>query len=191
MKKIIYLFSILAIGFLNSCEGPQGEPGPAGPAGSTGSPGATGAKGDAGTVNIQTTAWIKVTKELFASSYSSEDGLFSTNIGINGTAIDNITQKTLNEGIVLAYNRVFGSPAEVWLVPFDYYHDGNHITYSLRLQPKKAIIDINFSKAIDPQTYFVDEEFRIVVIPPASGARLRSINFKDYNEVKRAFNLKD
>lgn len=92
---------------------------------------------------------------------------------------------------MLAYNRVFGSPAEVWLVPFDYYHDSNHITYSLRLQPKKAIIDINFSKAIDPQTYFVDEEFRIVVIPPASGARLRSINFKDYNEVKRAFNLKD
>lgn len=189
MKKITYLFStLMVVTFLNSCKGPAGEVGPAGPAGAAG---AAGPKGDVGTVNISTTGWIKVTKETYAKGYRQEDNVFYTGVGFSGNpVVDKITQKTLDEGIVLAYNRLVGG-SDVYLIPFDYYDGSNHITYSLNLEPKSVNFYVYFSKAIDPKTYFVDEEVRIVVIPPASGARLASINWKDYNEVKKAFDLKD
>ena len=44
---------------------------------------------------------------------------------------------------------------------------------------------------MNPSTYFVDEEYCIVILPPASGARFGNINWKDYNEVKKVLNLKD
>ena len=188
MKTILSSFLILFVFIISSCEGPQGEPGPAGVAGAVGAQGLTGAKGDAGATNVFSTGWIKITKELFASSYTAEDGNYWTGVGMTGTAIDKITQKTLDEGIVLAYNRVVGDEI-VYLVPFDYFNGDNHVTYSLYLRPKRASISVYFSKPIDPKTYFEDEEFRIIVIPAASGGRLKSVDWKNYKEVLKAFNI--
>jgi hypothetical protein len=185
MKTIISSFLVLFVFIFNSCEGPSGDPGPAGPQGVAGP---AGAKGDVGAVNIFSTGWIKITKELYASAYVEEDGNYFTGVGMTGTAIDKITQKTLDEGIVLAYNRVVGDEI-VYLVPFDYFDGDNHITYSLFLRPQRASISVYFTKPINPKTWFVDEEFRIIVIPAASGARLKSIDWKNYDEVIKAFDI--
>ena len=112
-------------------------------------------------------------------------------MGISGLdELDQITQKVLDDGIVLAYNRYVGGK-DIYLVPFDYYDGDIHVTYSLNIKPQSANFYVYFSKAITPKNYFYDEEYRIIVIPPASGARLASINWKDYNEVKKALGLKD
>ena len=189
MKKNIYVFVTLSIVFLNSCKGPAGETGPIGPAGATGAAGVAGAKGDPGSVNVITTGWIKVPKEIYANFYKAANSVFYTSVGISGNSVlDKISQKTLDEGIVLAYNRLPGS-SDIYLVPFDYYDGTNHVTYSFNIEPKSANFYIYFSKAIDPKTYFLDEEYRIIVIQGVNGGRLKNIDVKNYDAVVKALNI--
>lgn len=190
MKTILTPILILFVFIISSCEGPQGEPGPTGAAGTPGATGTQGPKGDPGTTNIISTGWIKASKDVYSSYYKSENGVFYTGFGITGNSvIDKISQKTLDEGIVLAYNRLVDG-SDIYLVPFDYYDGSNHVTYSFNIEPKSANFFIYFSKAIaDPKTYFVDEEYRIIVIPPASGGRLKGVDWKNYKEVVKALNI--
>lgn len=190
MKTILSSFLILFVFIISSCEGPQGEPGPQGAAGASGVAGVQGPKGDPGVTNIISTGWIKASKDVYSSYYKAENGVFYTGFGItNNSVIDKISQKTLDEGIVLAYNRLVGG-SDIYLVPFDYYDGSIHVTYSFNIEPKSANFFVYFSKAIpDPKTYFEDEEYRIIVIPAASGGRLKSVDWKNYKEVLKAFNI--
>lgn len=190
MKKIIYVFATLTVFvFLNSCKGPAGETGPIGPTGAAGATGSTGVKGDPGSVNVISTGWLKITKELYAKGYAAQNSVFYTGVSVSGgTGLEKISQKTLDEGIILAYNRLPGS-SDIYLVPFDYYDGTLHLTYSFNIQPKTANFYVYFSKAIDPKTYFVDEEYRVIIIQGANGGRLKNIDLKNYDAVIKALNI--
>ncbi len=192
MKKNIYLFATLSVSIflLNSCEGPEGQAGPQGASGIAGVAGSNGVKGDPG-VTFYATGWITATKKLLVDSYNKTD--FYSGITLQAALITTyLTQKTLDGGIVMVYNREASSKAIVYAVPFDtYFKIDNHVTYSFNAEPGKVNCYISFSKNLDPSTYFVDEEYRVVIIPPASGARFANLNWKDYNEVKKVLNLND
>jgi hypothetical protein len=102
-----------------------------------------------------------------------------------------LTQRTLDGGMVLVYNRLPSNKTFVNAVPFDTYYGDNHVTYSYAAEVGKISCYVSFSKAVDANAYFSDEEFRAVIIPPNTGARLQNVNWKDYNEVKRVLNLED
>ncbi|RYU92817.1 collagen-like triple helix repeat-containing protein [Emticicia agri] len=193
MKKNIYsLFTLLLTVLLfNACKGPAGDPGPAGPQGAKGD---IGAKGDPGTVSIISTGWITVSEELFKASYVPEDLI--TNIKFTGPDIDKISQKVLDDGIILVYNRLPTSKNVINAIPYtldlNFYEPGLQLSYFFEARPKEVNCYIQFSKAVnDISDYVGTEEFRVVIIPGPSGLRLKNIDLRDYNAVKKAFNLED
>lgn len=166
--------------------GCRSSEGPIGPQGNTG---ATGQKGDPG-VTFYTTNWVTVAKKTFVDNYNKTD--LYTSIGLTGGVIQTyLTQKTLDGGIVMLYNRLPSNKAFVNAVPFDTYLKDTHITYSFAAEPGKISCYVSFSKTLDINTYFADEEFRAIIIPPATGARLGNVDWKNYEEVKRVLNLED
>lgn len=188
MKKLLVFASALVLSvFVWSC----GGVGPMGPQGPVGPQGPQGQKGDPGSVAFYTTNWVPVAKSTFVTNYNKTD--FYSSIGLTGGNIQTyLTQKTLDGGMIMVYNRLPTNKAFVNAVPFDtYYKTDTHVTYSFATEPGKISCYVSFSKNIDPSAYFVDEEFRAVIIPPATGARLGNVNWKDYNEVKRVLNLED
>ena len=112
MKKIINLFLVLSFFiFLNSCEGLAGAIGPQGAAGIAGAAGAKGVKGDPG-VTFYTTGWISATKKLMVDNYNKTE-FYSGIQFAGGIMATYLTQKILDGGIVMVYNRLANSKAVV------------------------------------------------------------------------------
>ncbi|WP_428658096.1 collagen-like triple helix repeat-containing protein [Runella sp.] len=184
--KIVSYFSFALLLIVSACAGPQGDTGPVGPQGPTGAKGDPGSSGTA----FYSTNWVAVTKQSFITNYNKTE--FYSTIGLQGGVIQTyLTQKTLDGGMVFLYNRVASNKAFVNAVPWDTYFNGAHVTYSFALEPGRISAFVSFSKDIDVSQFFADEEFRAVIIPPASGARFANVNWKDYNEVKKVLNLED
>lgn len=185
--KIFNYLSLALVLFVAACAGPQGDQGPVGPQGPA------GPKGDPGTTGgtaFYSTNWVSVSKQSFITNYNKTER-YST-IGLQGGAIQTyLTQKTMDGGMVFLYNRTAANKAFVNAVPWDTYFNDAHVTYSFAMEPGLISAFISFSKDVDVNQFFVDEEFRAVIVPPATGARLGHVNWKDYNEVKKVLNLKD
>ena len=185
--KIAGFCSIALLAFATSCTGPQGDVGPQGPQGQQ------GPKGDPGTSSgtaFYSTNWVPVTKQSFITNYTKPDR-YST-LGLQGGVIQTyLTQKTMDGGIVMLYNRTASNKTFVNAVPWDTYFNDAHVTYSFAMEPGLISAFVSFSKDVDVNQFFTDEEFRAVIIPPATGARLGHVNWKDYNEVKKVLNLQD
>lgn len=184
--KILSYLSLALVVLVSACTGPQGDPGPQGPQGVQGPKGDPGSSGAA----FYSTNWVSIPKQSFVTNYDQNE--LYTSIGLQGGAIQTyLTQKTLDGGMVLLYNRVASNKSFVNAVPWDTYFDGAHVTYSFAAEPGKISAFISFSKAVNVSNFFTDEEYRAVIVPPATGARLGNVNWKDYNEVKRVLNLED
>lgn len=187
IMKIVSYLSLAAVLFVSACAGPQGDQGPIGPQGPV------GPKGDPGTASgtaFYSTNWVAVSKQSFITNYNKTER-YST-IGLQGGVIQTyLTQKTMDGGIVMLYNRTAANKTFVNAVPWDTYFNDAHVTYSFGLEPGRISAFVSFSKEVDVNQFFVDEEFRAVIIPPATGARLGNVNWKDYNEVKKLLNLQD
>lgn len=193
MKRNIYsLLTLLFIAFLlNACKGPAGDPGPIGPQGAKGD---TGAKGDPGTVSVITTGWIPVTQKDMISRYDAEGLIIATRFF--GGQLDKLSQKILDDGIILAYNRQTANKQSVTSIPFtldlNFMEPGLQLSYYFEARPKEVNCYIQLSKSVkDISPYLVDEEYRFVFIPGPSGARMKDIDFNNYEAVKKAFNLQD
>ncbi len=193
MKRNVYslLTLLLTVLLFNACKGPAGDPGPAGTQGAKGD---TGPKGDQGSVNIISTAWIPVTKQQIIARYDAT-GLISGS-SFTGGGIEKLSQKILDDGIILVYNRETSDKQSVNSVPFtldlNFMEPGLQLSYYFEAKPKEVGCFIQFSKnPKDINSIFTDEEYRFIFIPGPSGARLKNIDLKDYAAVKKAFNLQD
>ncbi len=208
MKKINYLMPLLAIVMLfaascgkNGAVGPQGPAGPtgpvgpAGPAGTNGTAGATGATGATGTANVIYSAWVTpaayVKTTVFGTTYFSYD-----------IAASKITQAILDQGTVIVYGKLNGYNPAIW--PTDQvsalpivitYMSGttaNIDTWAAR----DTIGSVRISLTSSTNAYGSisnAHQFRYIIIPGATltAAINHHVNFNNYNEAKRAFNLPD
>jgi hypothetical protein len=205
MKKFSSYFKlvlVLAI-FAASCKGPAGDTGPAGPQGPQGAQGAAGANGSAGVTgpagkdgasgtggasNITTTAWLTVKKTEWVLAPDSS-------VYFRILKDKNINQSVLDKGAVFAYFR--GANAIDYILPLPYTASVFQISFVPSYNAKDGgEVEFDFQPFIDnlsPASFQNDLSFRYVIIKDLTvvGGRLKPINWKDYNEVKRELNLKD
>lgn len=188
MKKVISLLSVLSVIAIMSCKGPQGE---VGPQGAQGQQGPQGAKGDAGTVNIYTSKWITV-KGPDWFPYDQENKYYT--IAFKEPLI---TQTAMNSGLIMCYFRYSDEKTVIYPLPTYLLSSKATIGFYPFIDDKEGplmLFETEFEEPTmlkDYPTFSVD--FRYVIIPNAtlSSARMKTINWKNYDEVKKALELED
>lgn len=188
MKKVLSLLSVAFVAILAACEGPQGEVGPAGPQGPQGVP---GAKGDPGTVNIYTSKWITV-KGPDWYTYDEEKKYY--NIAFKEPLI---TQSALDKGLFMCYFRYSDDKTAIYPLPTYLISSGATVGFYPLIDPQLGsamVFETQFQEATDLKSFTdFSVDFRYVIIPDATlkSGRMKDIDWKNYEEVKKALNLQD
>lgn len=215
MKQISSIFKLVVLlaVFGSACKGPAGDTGPAGATGAQGPQGAAGAAGAVGAVgpagkdgkdgtsgsssNITTSAWIGV-----APADWDYYPISSTNPALDSTYFEvgipdkNITQNVLDKGAVFVYINQSDTGYSA-ISPLPLTITGNNpsvINYLPYFEtPAGGFLIINFKSTKNRKRPAGTIAFRWVIIKDltVSNGRLKAINWKDYNEVKRELGLKD
>ena len=163
IKDVITFIAITLSITFTSCK--KGDTGPAGPAGAN------------GVANIQTSNFTTTN-----SSWSFDPSDNSYNATIGWLAI---TQSIIDKGTI----QVFlgdGSGSQWAALPASIGFD--QINYSYKLG--QVIISSTLSNGTAP-TNPGGQQFKIVIIPPSARIANPNVDYKNYQEVKRTFNLKD
>ena len=196
IKSIVRLSALALFAFslsLTSCS-KEGSTGPAGPAGPTGATGATGAKGETGTANVIYSDWLDVT--------------FNDTTGVADVAAPSLTLDVLNTGSIKVYWNLSDetdpfivsvpaviSPyllfsAETLAQMWPSITDGNYPEIYVDAYYSEKLINLVSNYPVSSSEGF--SQFRYIIIPGGVQEGNRSaIDWKDYNSVKKYYQLKD
>ena len=189
MKKLtlqIAAIAFVAVSILfASCskEGPAGATGPAGAAGPAGGQGPAGAKGDDGTANVIYSEWLDVTYEEVDEDEDGTTDFFLANI--DAPMLD---AGILSSGEIKVYFN-FGTADDPYILP---------LPYSNLILPAFYLNTIELSAGSDFSTTTNNDgdkigQYRYILIPGGTAARKAglTVDWNDYNQVKKYLNLKD
>jgi hypothetical protein len=172
MKSLPIFLLIIVV---SSCKGPAGDAGPKGDAGT---------KGDTGSANITTTAWVDIKQ---ANWFQDKDEKTYFSVAVKDNSI---TQNVLDKGSVTAYFRYSTNTAYVFPLPYV----NKAATFGFVPLIEKSVGYVNFYLDFynDTNVNF-DLQVRWVIIPDLTvrTGRSANIDWKNYEEVKKALNLKD
>ncbi len=185
MKKIIIF---IFISFLLACEAPIGDVGLVGPSGAEGAKGDKGDIGGKGTFSAIVSDWkeIKPANWLKGGSDLSFIAAFDE---------PKLTADITNKGLVLGFYRTLPEDASSQIFPIpdetSNYSLGIYASFTSSLKAIGYFLDFR-NLAVKPAT-LVDWNIKVryILVPPASAGRLKNIDWKNYNEVKKALNIKD
>jgi hypothetical protein len=155
--------------------GPQGPAGPAGPAGPTGP---TGPQGPAGTANVIYSNWTD-TVTYFLTSATTTDTIIGTLLA------PKLTADILNKGEIKVYANL-NTTADPLIVPLP-LHGGAFLG-------PNGFIDVVFSTGeinIISNRNIDGLPLRYILIPGGAPARMATIDWNNYEEVKKYLGLKD
>ena len=190
MKRntLLYCLSLLII-LASSCKGPEGDPGPAGaqgPAGPQGPAGQNGIGASSLVFTVTPEAW-QMPLEGFPNWVYTRD-------------ISQITQQIYNSGTVVAFGRLTATGPWVAL-PYTFAmstftEEGEEIMgtheYSFGYEVGKFHLDISGNGMNEedlPAGIAEGMDFKVVIIPATPAGRLAAIDYKNHDEVCKAFNL--
>lgn len=185
----LWIITIAVILCTGACKGPQGEIGPQGAAGTPGVKGdqgiqgVPGVTGKPGTANIIVSPWHKVPDSTWKSGQDSS--YFEVSF-----ADTNITQKVLDQALVMAYYRNFGRESIVFPLPA--VNEELSLGFYLQMDDNKGSMNFDllfFKPRTEPIDF--DLEFRWIIIPNNNGGRLKSSDLKDYLLTKKIFGIVD
>lgn len=162
IKFIIAFISIIMIS--NGCR--KDKEGPMGPQGTAGT---NGNANVIGTISISTNSnnWTPISTWGFSTEF---------NLGT-------ITQSVIDKGVVMVYEQSGSS----WIaLPYTYGILSRAFTFSLG-EIKIYVQNTDLSTATNPGVV----TYRFVVISPSNRMAHSSINYENYEQVKKEFNLKD
>lgn len=181
----------------SSCKGDEGAVGPAGAkgdAGAQGTAGAKGDKGDAGTANVIYSEWLPMPAQAAASLPGRKNFSFSA---------PKITQEIADRGLIYAYIK-HSSGGFVPLPYADKYLLGNGNVYGSFLSTfLYGVGSISFNQdwltpgdipdGFATATSVVGgyTHLRYVIVPGGVAARIASLDYMDYEAVKKHYNLPD
>ena len=193
MRKTNTILKHLAIWtiLLSSCKGPTGDVGPAGTQGQAGPQGVAGTKGDkgdAGTANVFTSAWQTVKPEDWYT-YDDDPGYFDIFFKDK-----NITKNLLEKGLFICYFRETADKAFVGQLPLSNQRaQWNYYIYDNSPTDSETGVGIYLDYFDDRKTVTNSLDFRWVFIPETAvkNGRKKNIDWNNYAEVKKEFNLID
>ena len=169
--KILCMFA-LACGLLFTNCAKKGDTGPAGPAGTNGTNGNANVKSK--TIFVAGSEWINSAGASTVTKLVSE-----------------ITTDIINNGAVLVY---VDNGSNNWsaLPVTTTDPSGVVLAFGYDIEPGKLILnaEVNQNVTLTAST-FGNTNFRIVTIAGSGRMANPNLNYNDYNEVKKAFNLKD
>lgn len=183
MKKIIVL---VFVSFLIACEAPVGDVGPQGAAGAAGAKGDKGDAGQKGTFSAIVSDWVTADKWV----------VYTTNLAyLNHFSEPKLTQQILDKGLVLGFYRPAGEDESGVVLPIP----DETANYSLGMYGSMNKTDGTISIKLVFRTSAVKNpnledwniKVRWIIVPPASTGRLKNVDWKNYNEVKKALNIQD
>jgi hypothetical protein len=168
-KTIISMTSVIAglaltLGLtLTSCQ--KGDTGPAG------EKGAAGTNGTNGVANIQTTT---ITLNGSAWTFDSAENSYDATLTVPG-----ITQSIMDKGTIQVF---MGDATELVPLPIAFGLLQIHYSFS----PGQVFLSLRLSDGSVPSSPGT-EQFKVVIIPPAM--MKPNVNYKNYDEIKAAYNL--
>lgn len=180
-KNVMISILLVAVAILSSCKkGDTGDTGPAGPVGPTGATGSAGVKSQI--INVLPNEWYHIG----IAGHPEE-----------GYQVDEpcslVTAEIISSGAVMAY---VSTDNNNWmLMPFTLqtgqggsYHYAE--SWNLIISENEISVQIKDS---DWQTMFPTVLYEIKIVAISASARLANprLNYKNYEEVKTAFNLQD
>lgn len=164
--------------FFTSCskEGPEGPTGPQGAAGPTGAQGPAGAKGDPGTANVIYSQWTD-TLTYYLTSGTTTDTIFGD------LEVPALTADILNHGDMKVYVNLYTAD-DPYVISLPYYTGtGGFIEAYFFIGGIEILSNLNIDGL----------PLRYVLIPGGTSARKAgpTVDWNDYNAVKKYLNLKD
>jgi hypothetical protein len=179
MKKSLVTCALFLF-LLASCS-KDGATGPAGPQGPTGPSGSTG------TMNASVFNYTFAPTDFVAYGTQGQPSYrYSSTI-----SIDSITQAVYDNGMVLVYYQGFGTTPLPWYpVPQTIYEPTYSYLMTFYYLPGSLTFQQYPSDMTSPQATF-DISIKVVVVPGTTNKTSINIDWKDYNAVKKYFNLKN
>ena len=171
IRKLLLLCLVGALPFLISCDKLKGDVGPAGPQGETGAKGDPGDQGDpAGAFQFST------------DTLSTEA---NGNTGFGLTLTKDIAT-SIEKGVVLVYaksgNFWFPLPG---IVPFG--NEVSNYTFAYGLENLKLNFLLLQRDTTPKKRFFTN--LRIVIVPAVNARLNANVDYKNYEAVRKAFNL--
>lgn len=183
----IKLLSVLVLSaFLGiiGCEAPVGDVGPQGAAGQAGEKGDKGSTGEKGAFSTTVSPWIEIKPSLWMSSGQGIINSFSiTDL--------NLTQSNIDGGLILAYYRALPDDGSSRVIALNY--ETQNYVFKYHLLTSRIFYNVIFQneRVVNPSMKDWNILVRHIIVPPAKAGRLKSINWKDYNQVKKLLDIKD
>lgn len=198
MNKKLSLIALITIGVIfTSCEGPEGPQGPAGAKGDTGAQGTagqTGAAGATGTANVIYSEWLDFPTGNHSSSTNFER--------VYVISAPKITQAIVDGGLVYTYVKETGG--WVGTLPYSslYTSGGTSVVGSILNFSSITVGNVVFRQKWQtpgtPATSFSTStkpvfasQLRYIIIPGGTKARVKGLDYSNYEAVKAYYGLKD
>ncbi|GAB2773047.1 hypothetical protein GCM10027275_15010 [Rhabdobacter roseus] len=173
LRRLLTVALVAAMPLMYGCEGPQGEVGPEGPQGPQGTQGPEGEEGVAGAIQFTTGA-----------RQTDEDGDLGFSLDIPAEAASFV-----EKGVVLVYAKTqgfwFQVPGEIFFANGGF----GRYTFAYRVSGGKFDVQLIQTATADtnPQRQF--EDVRVVLVLALNSRLSADVDFKDYKQVQKAFNL--
>ncbi len=176
MRKLLFLFLMGSLPFLYSCDKLKGDVGPAGPQGEQGVAGPKGDKGESGSSDGG--GALQFTRDTASTDADGAVGFGFTLTQQNANAIE--------KGVILVYAKSGG----FWFPLPGIVFFGEEVTnYTFLYNVEKLAMNLVVFETVEKPKVRKFQSIRVVVVPASNGRLDAEVDYKDYQAVRKAFNL--
>ena len=174
MRKLLFLALMGSLPFLYSCDKLKGDVGPAGPQGEQGVAGPKGDKGEAGGGS----GALQFSRDTASTDADGALGL--------GFTLTQENAKAIEKGVILVYAKSGG----FWFPLPGIVFFGEEVTnYTFVYQVDKLTLNLVVLETVEKPKVRKFQSLRVVVIPAANARLNAEVDYKNYEEVREAFDL--
>lgn len=181
LVSVLVLSTFLGI---SGCEAPVGDVGPQGVDGQAGEKGDKGSTGEKGAFNAIVSPWIEIKPSQWRSSGKGEINSFSI-------SDRNLTQSNIDGGLILAYYRTLPDDGSSRAIALNYETQNYVFEYHFLTSGIFYTVIFQNEAVVNPLMKDWNILVRHIIVPPAKAGRLKNINWKDYNQVKKLLDIED
>lgn len=180
-RSIAVVFAAISL-FIVSCS--KGDVGPEGPAGPQGPQGPQGAPGPAGTANVIYSGWLDATFQE-DSDQGNPTGTYYAEINA-----PKLTKEILTSGEMKVYINL-GSADDPYIAPLPMSDPFYDVYCSAEFFLQTIFLYSNYDLSTVTENGVKYQQFRYILIPGGTSARVAQPDWNDYNKIKAFYGLPD